>query len=240
MKTQKFTFGAGLVIISAVLLGMVSTDIAGLMLDDRPLAFVRKFRPDVTIQNGEQVVRATKAEQLFDGDTLRTDDRGFALVQFMDNSIAKVKPNSQLIVYGEVNSRQSSSTRIALEVGEIFMNVTERSTNSFEVATTTSVASVKGTQFGARDDSYFWVTEGIVELLSNLSGQTVDLTQNTYGLVNDDGTIETGELTDEEIDNLNSEYERLEDNLEPKTIILRFRDESGQMREIELKYYDNQ
>jgi hypothetical protein len=219
---------------------MVSAEVVRDRMTERPIAFVRKFKPDVTIRQGEKQIQASKAEQLFSGDTLRTDDSGFALVQFMDNSIAKVKPNSQLIVYGEVNSKQNASARIALELGEIFLNVTERTTTNFEVATGTSVASVKGTRFGARYDSYFWVVEGVVGLLSNRSGQAVDLTKRMYGLVNDDGSIETGMLSDAEINNLNSEYERLEANLQPKSIILRFRDQNGRLREIELKYFENE
>lgn len=240
MNKQSINLCIGLLFTSIVLAGMVSADVIGTLFADRPLAYVRKFKPDVTIYQDQKIVKASRAEQLFSGDTLRTDHNGFALVQFMDKSIAKVKPNSELIVHGEVNSKQSSSTRIALELGEIFLSVTSRSTTNFEVATGTSVASVKGTQFGARDDSYYWVTEGIVGLLSNQSGQSVDLTERMYGRVNEDGSIETGELTVGEIDNLNSEYGRLEANLDPETIILRFRDQNGQLQEIELKYFNNQ
>lgn len=240
MNKRKISYATGMFFFSLLLMGMASGDVNFTLYEERPLAYVRKFKPDVTIFKDQKTVKASKAEQLFSGDTLQTDDNGFALVQFMDKSIAKVKPSSMLIVHGEVNSKQSSSARIALELGEIFLNVTKRTATNFEVSTSTSVASVKGTRFGARDDSYYWVEEGVVGLMSNQSGQATDLTANMYGQINDDGSIETGELTDEQVDNLNSEYDRLEDNIDPKTIKMRFIDENGQLQEIELQYFDNE
>lgn len=236
---QRVRMRAGLIIIAAALLGMSSPVGTNDFRAERPIAYVRKFKPTVTIQQGQQTITASKAEQLFDGDTLRTNENGFAIVQFMDKSIAKVKPNSALIVHGQVEGRQSSAARISMEAGEIFLNVTKRTTTHFEVTTGTSVASVKGTQFGARADGYYWVVEGIVQLLSEESGETTNLTKGMFGKVNDDGTMETGTLSDKELEELSKGYDQLEDHLEPKTIKLRFRDQDGQLREIELKYFEN-
>jgi hypothetical protein len=208
--------------------------------DDRPLAFVQKFKPTVGVQNQGQLQDVEKrGEPLYTGDTLRTDTNGFALVQFMDKSLAKVKPESRLIVRGEIEDKQNSNTRIGLELGEIFLNVSDQGSDNFEVATNTSVASVKGTDFGATFDDYFWVEEGEVEVMVNQTGESVTLTDRSYGQVQDDGTIETGELTDEELEERSEEYEQMNEKMEPEIYELRFIDENGEEQVIEVKVFEN-
>ena len=87
--------------------------------NDRPLAIVKRFKPNVDVENksADRSKRLNldtdKGEQLFNGDTLRTDSEGYALVVFMDKSIAKVKPQSLLIVRGESErTSKRSNTRI--------------------------------------------------------------------------------------------------------------------------------
>jgi|AntRauTorckE6833_2_1112554.scaffolds.fasta_scaffold01575_4 hypothetical protein len=231
-KKLKFTGLLTILFITAA--GMISVEALEVVLD-RPLGFVRKYKPAVMIQNAP----ISKAEKLFSGDTLSTNKNGFALVQFIDKSIAKIKPNSQLIIQGEVEGKNNSSTRINVESGALFLNVTKRSTTNFEVATNSSVASVKGTQFGATEDSYYYVLEGTVELLANSSGETVTLTDRMFGQVNDDGTIDTGELTDEEVEEYTDESDNFEENLRPKIVTLRFRDEEGEIQTLEVEYFEN-
>lgn len=208
---------------------------------DRPLAFVQKFKPSVGVENAGQLKNIEeRGTELYSGDTLRTNENGFALVQFMDKSLAKVKPQSRLIVEGTVEGRNNTNTRIGLEAGEIFLNVTEQGRDNFEVATNTTVASVKGTDFGATSNDYFWVEEGEIELAVNNTGNTATLTDGTYGEVQDDGTIETGELTDEELEERRSEYEQMSENVEPEIYRLRFIDSNGQERVIEVKVFENE
>lgn len=207
---------------------------------DRPLAFVQKFKPSVGVQNAGLLENIEeRGKPLYTGDTLRTDENGFALVQFMDKSLAKVKPESRLIVEGEIEDRENSHTRIGLELGEIFLNVSQQGEDNFEVASNTSVASVKGTDFGASSDDYFWVEEGEVEILVNQSGESATLMDRSYGQVNEDGTIEVGELTDDELEEKSREYEEMEGNVEPETYELQFIDENGEVRVIEVKVYEN-
>lgn len=230
-----------LVIISVFLMGMIGLDVIPVELNDRPLAYVRKFKPDVEVTNQQVEMISKRGEALFNGDTLRTNQHGFALVQFMDKSLAKVKPESQLLVQGELqnDTKQNATTRISLEIGEIFLNVTEQGGSNFEVATSTSIASVKGTQFGASFDDYFWVTEGIVEVSVNNSNETATLTERMYAQVLEDGSIETGELTIDEIERREEEYAQLEGKMDPDTIRLRFIDENGEEQVIELKIFEN-
>lgn len=230
----KSLYGLGIALV--ILLGMTSAEIYK-YTPDRPLAFVRRYKPSVNIF--PKNIPADKGEPLYNGDTLRTNEDGYAAVQFMDKSIAKVTPSSELIVRGEVRNDKSTSTRIVLEAGEIFMEVIQQADNNFEVATSRSVASVKGTEFGINHENYAWVEEGIVEFTATISGETVTLRQRMFGQVNNDNSITTGELTDEELERLRDEFEELAGQSEPKTFILRFRDENGQLREMEIEYYNN-
>lgn len=223
-----------------LLFGIIATG-AYLNQPDRPLAFVQKFKPDVDVFNvGLTKNIQDRGDPLYNGDTLRTNSTGMALVQFMDKSFATVKQESQLIVRGEVESKQNTTTRIGLEVGEIFLNVSDQGTDNFEVATPTAVASVKGTQFGATSENYFWVDEGEVEVLASRTGQTVTLTDNRYGRVREDGSVETGEISDEEIEQRKEEYADMSQQPDPEIIRLRFVDSNGQERVIEVKVIENE
>lgn len=218
-------------------LGMVIAEI-DYILNDRPIALVRRYIPSVTIQNINSD-SADVGKDLFSGDTLTTDDNGFALVLFMDQSTARVRPGSQLIIRGSIDRRQNSNTRIDIERGELFMEVIRRGNNDFEVATGSTVASVKGTKFGAKETGYFWVEEGEVEVLALLTGEMASITDGMFAQVSEDGSdITTGQLTEEELSNLNSEYGILDQDLIEKRMILRFRDANGQLREIEIDYYE--
>lgn len=214
--------------------------------EDRPIAIVKHFKPTVTVQNMqankelELDLEENKGEKLFSGDSLITDEEGFALVMFMDASVAKVKPQSLLIINGEVGtSSKAMSTRINLKKGEIFLNVEPQGTNDFEVSTSRSLASVKGTDFGNRADGYIWVNQGQVDVTALNSGQTVSLFEKMFAQVDEQGNnINSGTLTDEELNQLGEGYNEMEADLVKKEIILKFRDQNGQLREVSIEVFE--
>ncbi len=226
-----------------VIVGAVHTE---LIKNDRPLAIVKRFKPNVDIENSQADrskrldLNEDKGEQLFDGDTLRTDSEGYALVLFMDKSIAKVKPQSLLIVRGETElSSKRSNTRIDLSLGEIFLNVEPQGNNDFEVSTSRSLASVKGTEFGSTSEGYVWVKEGQVDVTALQSGETVSLFEKMYAQVNEQGNeIDSGTLSDEDITDLDEGYDELDEEMIKKQIKFRFRDANGQIREVTIDYYE--
>lgn len=215
--------------------------------EGRPLAFVRQFKPQVDIFNraSQKYTTADQGERLFDGDTLATGDNGYAAVQFMDRSLAKVKPNSVLLVNGSVDDEtQSTSTRILMEAGEILMDVDDETRSNFDVATSNSVATVKGTQFGVsvRDtgESFHYVLEGTVEVRATESGQTEEISAGMFAEVSADGEeITTGELEEDEQQRRRDDFEQTDEEMTPKTLELRFRDEDGNIQTIEIQYYEN-
>lgn len=229
-----------------IVMGFVSSEIATYE-KDRPIAMVKRFKPNVNVKNldiDKDIFldpEKNMGEQLFSGDSLITDPEGFALVVFMDKSVAKVKPSSLLIVKGEVGTaNKASNTRIDLENGEIFLEVEPQGSNDFEVATSRSLASVKGTDFGNRADGFIWVENGQVDVTALNSGQTVSLFDKMYAQVDEQGNdIDSGTLSDEDISNLDEGFDAVDEELIKKEIILRFRDANGQLREVTIDVYED-
>lgn len=218
---------------------MIVEDIHAFQTQDRPLAIVRRFKPNVVLASLEREtftldITENIGERLFSGDTLSTDSKGYALVVFTDNSVAKVKPESILIIQGEsLASSKISNRRINLDKGELFLDVKPLGSGTFEVATSRSLASVKGTKFGTLADGYIWVQEGQVDVTAAISGQTVSLFEKMFAEIDQQGNaIETGTLTNEKIEELDEDFGELDEELIERTIILRFRDANGQIREI--------
>lgn len=235
----------GVSLILTIILGsMLASDLYIPVEQERPIAIVRRFKPEVQLANGDKdfVLDLTEnlGEQLFNGDTLSTDQKGYALVIFMDNTVAKVKPESMLIVRGEsLADSKISDRRINLESGEIFMEVEPLGSGTFEVATSRSLASVKGTRFGTKAYGYVWVEEGQVDLTATTSGQTVSLFEKMFAEVDESGNnIESGTLSDDELDDLEEGFDELSEDLIERTIILRFRDANGQIQEIPINFFE--
>lgn len=221
-------------------LGFIATELETFN-PDREIAIVRRIIPAVNLTNIDKDTLAETGTSLFSGDTLITDGNGYALVMFLDRSIAKVLPNSQLIVRGDIDRNQNANTRLDLNTGGLFLDVTTRGQNEFEVLTTTTVASVKGTRFGARSNGFYWVDEGEVEVMALQSGQLVTLRRGMFAQSDESGMdLVTGQLSADELEQLNSEYSILDQDLIQRRMILRFRDANGQIIEENLDYYEQE
>lgn len=228
-----------------VLMGIASAEVQAFQ-SERHIGVVRRFKPDVTVSNLdiEKYLKLDLSEhigeKLFTGDSLFTDEEGFALVLFMDRSVAKVKPNSILIINGDVGvTDKQSNTRINLTQGEIFLNVEPQGNNDFEVATSRSLASVKGTDFGSKSDGFVWVENGQVDVTALNSGQTQSLFEKMFAQVDEEGNnIDSGTLSDEELSELNTGYDEMDNDLIRKEVVLKFIDQNGQIREITIEVFE--
>lgn len=210
----------------------------------RPLAIVRRFRPMVQIRDTGNVewVEAKVAYQLFDKDTLRTEREGYAVLQLIDNSLARVRPNSVLVIRGEPNARNGLNSRIQVESGEVNLKVEGR-VSQYEVATPSAVAAVKGTEFTTRilenGSSEFVVFSGVVEVRANASGQTQNLTRRRRAVVDAEGMdIVTTTISNQELRRTQAEYTQLDTSARPKVIRIRFVNASGQLQDIEIQYFE--
>jgi hypothetical protein len=98
---------------------------------------------------------------------------------------------------------------------------------------------VKGTRFGSTSLGYVWVEEGQVDVTATNSGEMVSLFQQMYAEVDETGnSIESGTLTEDEIDNLQEGYDTLDEDLIEKPVIIRFRDANGQIREVTITIFE--
>jgi hypothetical protein len=225
--------------VALLCIGMIYTELEEI-IDEREIALVRRQVPSVLVSN-VQTDTASVGTSLFSGDTLRTDQDGYAMVLFMDQSVTRVRPLSELIIRGEVNQDRSSNTRIELNRGGFFMNVNRQANSEVEVGAFGTVASVKGTRFGALAEGFYWVQDGEIEVMLLETGEVVSLTAKMFARVSEDGTsLTTGTLDDEELEELGEEYSILESDLEQRNLRLRFRDSNGQIREIELDIFEQE
>lgn len=246
---MKNLLSAGCAILPAVffvvLTGFASVPAGYSEYQERPLAIVRHFKPAVNVGklSGDTKVLNLEedvGEQLFSGDTLTTDAEGYALVVFMDNSIAKVKPGSSLVLNGGAEpASKSGNTRIDLRLGELFLDVQPQGNSTFEVSTSRSLASVKGTQFGNTSEGFVWVKQGQVDVEALISGETVSLFERMFARVSDEGSaVELGTLSADEISGLEAGFSAADEGLTKKQMIIRFRDANGQIREVVIDYFE--
>ncbi|MCH7520386.1 MAG: FecR domain-containing protein [Candidatus Marinimicrobia bacterium] len=130
---------------------------------------------------------------LEDGMTIKTGPDGLAIVMFIDDkSILRIHKNTVLTVGGE-RSATAISKNILIEIGKVRAQVSEQRRGEFVIATPTSVASVKGTDFWVTTDpvlgDIFLGIEGLIEVQNLISGEIIEVGGGQVGTSNPDGTI---------------------------------------------------
>lgn len=218
---------------------------SGSLVEPRqPLAIVRRFRPIVNIRESQEPewTEARLAHELFDRDTLRTGDDGYAVVQMIDNSLVRVRPNSMLIIRGETNDRGGVNSRINVERGGLNLSVSGRQSD-YEVQSGNAVAAVKGTQFSAvlnPDGSATFVCfTGEIAVIALNTGQEITLTPRRRAQVDAEGnTVQVRRVTRRTMRSLEQEEARLEEASRPSIMRIQFRNAEGEEREIDIQYFD--
>ena len=130
---------------------------------------------------------------LGDGDRIRTGSLGFAAIIFIDDKTTlKIKEKSELVITGK-RSAVSIAKKIDLDGGTVRAMVSKQRKGDFIIPTTTSVASVKGTDFWLVSDpsngDEVMGLEGIVNLLNIETGLNVDVTEGNTGVSTPDGQV---------------------------------------------------
>ncbi len=196
---------------------------------DKTVAVVMKVVGDVQAKQAKGWAKIDKGSKLLSGDQIQTKKDGFAAVMFIDDrSIVRVKPNSILKIQGTYEGK-SISKQVVMDVGEMLVKVSKQK-GSFQVATPTSVASVKGTEF--------WVLEGtegtkiigldgMIELTNNSSGQTTTVTAGMTGTSGKDGSVTVTQTKEEDIPDAGVLQEEIK---------IKFRDAEGNEKELRIKY----
>ena len=131
---------------------------------------------------------------LDDGDRIRTGPDGFALIIFIDDkSQLKIKEESEVTITGK-KIASTISKNIRMDNGTVRAQVNKQRKGEFVIQSTTSVASVKGTDFwfiaNSEDGDMLIGIEGIVDLFNVVSGLSVDVTAGNTGTSDDSGNLD--------------------------------------------------
>ena len=131
---------------------------------------------------------------LEDGDGIRTGSDGFVLIIFIDDkSQLKVKGDSEVTISGK-KIASAISKNVRMDNGTVRAQVNKQRKGEFVIQSTTSVASVKGTDFwfiaNSEDGEMVIGLEGIVDLFNAVSGLNVDVTSGNTGTSDGNGNID--------------------------------------------------
>lgn len=167
---------------------------------DGPVAIVMKTIKDVQVKKNKSGWESAKiGVPLATNDEVKTGDKSLALIKFTDNSILRVRENSDLKIYAD-KKQNDLSKNTYIDKGKVGFQVTKQENEEFKFTTPTMVASIRGT------DGYFNVDEdGNTLLVCNTGTINVQATQgekNTgvltggnFAQTNQSGTITTGTNT---------------------------------------------
>ena len=131
---------------------------------------------------------------LEDGDGIRTGSDGFVLIIFIDDkSQLKVKGDSEVTISGK-KIASAISKNVRMDNGTVRAQVNKQRKGEFVIQSTTSVASVKGTDFwfiaNSEEGDMVIGLEGIVDLFNAISGLNVDVTAGNTGTSDSNGNID--------------------------------------------------
>jgi hypothetical protein len=163
------------------------------------IAIATKAMGDVEINKKVQPgYKSLKAGTILeDGDGIRTGPDGFALLIFIDDkSQLKVKGDSEVTISGK-KIASAISKNVRMDNGTVRAQVNKQRKGEFVIQSTTSVASVKGTDFwfiaNSEEGDMVIGLEGIVDLFNAISGLNVDVTAGNTGTSDSNGNIDVNE-----------------------------------------------
>jgi len=165
----------------------------------QPIAIATKAMGTVEInKNSKPGYISLKAGTILeDGDGIRTGSDGFVLLIFIDDkSQLKVKGDSEVTISGK-KIASAISKNVRMDNGTVRAEVNKQRKGEFVIQSTTSVASVKGTDFwfiaNSEEGDMVIGLEGIVDLFNVISGLNVDVTAGNTGTSDSNGNIDVNE-----------------------------------------------
>ena len=161
----------------------------------KSIAVAAKVRgeTELKVPGGDYAPDLKRGKQINDKDWVRTKDDGYIALMFIDDkTLLKIRENSELEIMA-VRSGAGLDKSIKMTFGKVKAEISPQLSGEFTIATTTSVASVKGTTLWivvTSEGDQIIVTEGTVTVTNNESGETVTVTVGQTVTSNSDGTIE--------------------------------------------------
>ncbi len=227
-----------IIILLILSFALISTGDA-LASSSKAIALTLKVTGDVKVQKtgADKAVPLNFGTPLDDGDKIRTGEDGFVSLIFADDkSQIKLRPNTEVVINGKRDAQSNITKRITMEIGEVFARV-EKQRGTLEVATPTSVASVKGTEFWVVVDengtTTVYTIQGLIELLNRVSGTVVEVAPGQQGTSDPQGGNEVGEGTP------GDDLQEPEDEGEmPRTMEIYLKDPDGRTRTVIIQYLE--
>lgn len=205
--------------------------------ENTTVALITKTIQDVTKKTAvTDWAKASKGDPLISGDEIKTGLKSLAVVKFIDNSIVRVREQSQLTINGEAGGPRTLSKEVHMTKGAFGFDIRKQKRNEeFRFTSPTSVASIRGTLGSnsvAKGNDTVVVVEGLVNLLNVVSNNTVDLPAGFIGFSNADGSITFREATLAELAAASS----LASDRSSNELDIEFKDGQGNKKDLKIKF----
>lgn len=215
---------------------------AALAQSGKGAAIAVKVIQDVSRKTAEiDWTKAKKGDYLYSGDQLRTGERSIAIVKFIDNSMLRVRENSELRLFGERKNGVFSKT-VHVDRGQFSFDIEKQQHNEqFTFTSPTSVASIRGTQgamASTEGEDRITVIDGLVSLTNTLSNQSMDVGAGQTGTSRRDGTVEVRPASLEERNRAQSEIRAARGTGVEKTIEIELQNPQGKKSLMRIRYRD--
>ena len=170
------------------------------------IGVVMKHKGDVDYipyDKNKQNKKINISESLFNQDLIKTGKDGFTKFVYLDDGSAiKIHKDSEVYIQGDIDKRKIIK-QINISTGKLKLDVENQQLAEFKIVTPTSVASIKGTRFwvdvnGKKGDVFHGLS-GIVEITNNITGNKIELTENTTATSLPDGTLEIKKTINREL-----------------------------------------
>ena len=204
---------------------------------DPTVALLSKIIQAVSKQAvGKEWATAKRGETLASGDKVKTGEQSLAIIKFMDNSLVRLREQSELTVTGKL-SGESFSKSIDLSSGSVGFHVQKQNPDEeFRFTSPTSVASIRGTAglFACSTTGDTLVTiDGEVTLTSKSTSQSVTVPAGFTGLAAPDGSLQTRQSTADER-KAAEEASKIGDTI--KKLELELRDGQGRTEQLRIDF----
>lgn len=173
---------------------------------------------------------AQKGLGLESGALIKTDEKSFVLVKFLDGSFLRVDENTVIEIVGE-NPKGNYSRKVNIENGGVDFKVTKVK-GKFEFTTPLSVATIRGTEgvlISRADADTLMVREGMVDFLNKISNTSKTVGAGEIGISKKDGEILTRSMTEFEL----RKSQEIKRSIEKREIEIRGK--TGEGKEIKIK-----
>ncbi|NOX17740.1 MAG: FecR domain-containing protein [Chlorobi bacterium] len=147
------------------------------------IAMISKIIKEVNYRSADvkNWEKAKLGTPLGNGDGVKTGKRSIAVVEFLDGSLLRVRPETEIEIFGEPkDGKQNKETEI--KSGVVQFDITQQKDEEFKFTTPTGLASIRGTSgfFKVNDDETILVVEkGIIDVFGK-------------GGLKEKGTVEAG------------------------------------------------